>query len=75
MCLACEGLAFVYRDFAASFLDRGEMPPGFTAADLEALGFVPPFPVAGATEEGRRGADKASATTTEVFRCGASGDE
>jgi hypothetical protein len=51
------------------------MPPGFTAADLEALGFVPPFPVAGATEEGRRGADKASATTTEVFRCGASGDE
>lgn len=75
MCLACEGLAFVYRDYAASFLDRGEMPPGFTAADLEALGFVPPFPVAGATKAGRRGADGASATTTDAFRCEAPGEE
>jgi hypothetical protein len=74
MCLACEGVVFLYRDYAASFLARGEMPPGFTAADLQALGFVPPFPSSDASEAPRRGTGEGAATI-DAFRCEAAGDE
>ena len=36
--------------YVAGFLARGEMPPGYTGDDLEALGFPPPYPAATASE-------------------------
>jgi hypothetical protein len=50
MCLACEEQALYHRYYVAGFLARGEMPPGYTSDDLEALGFPPPYPAATASE-------------------------
>jgi hypothetical protein len=44
MCLACEQQEYFFRVWCAGFLARGEMPPGVTAEDLEALGLPPPKP-------------------------------
>jgi hypothetical protein len=48
MCLACEEQEYFFRLWCAGFLARGEMPPGVTVEDLEALGLPPPKPAAGA---------------------------
>ena len=37
MCLACEQQGYFFRMWCADFIARGEMPPGVTAEDLEAL--------------------------------------
>jgi hypothetical protein len=50
MCLACEEQALFHRYYVAGFLARGEMPPGYTSDDLEALGFPPPYPAATASD-------------------------
>jgi hypothetical protein len=42
MCLACEEQEYFFRLWCAEFLARGEMPPGVTAEDLDALGLPPP---------------------------------
>jgi hypothetical protein len=42
MCLACEQQEYFFRLWCAKFLARGKMPPGVTAADLQALGLSMP---------------------------------
>jgi hypothetical protein len=42
MCLACEEQGYFFRMWCADFVARGEMPPGVTAEDLEALGLPMP---------------------------------
>jgi hypothetical protein len=44
MCLACEQQDYFFRMWCADFIARGEMPPGMTAEDLEALGLPLPKP-------------------------------
>jgi hypothetical protein len=44
MCLACEQQGFFFRMWCADFVALGEMPPGVTAEDLEALGLPLPKP-------------------------------
>src|ERR1700687_2392029 len=44
MCLACEEQEYFFRLWCADFLARGEMPPGVTAEDLEAMGLPLPKP-------------------------------
>jgi hypothetical protein len=51
MCLACQEQEYFFRLWCADFLARGEMPPGVTSDDLEALGLPPPKP-AGVPERG-----------------------
>jgi hypothetical protein len=48
MCLACEEQEYFFRLWCAGFLARGEMPPGVTLEDLQALGLPPPKPTADA---------------------------
>jgi hypothetical protein len=47
MCLACEEQEYFFRLWCADFLARGEMPPGVTTEDLDALGLPPPKAAAG----------------------------
>ena len=42
MCLACEEQEYFFRVWCVGFLARGEMPPGVTMEDLEAMGLPPP---------------------------------
>jgi hypothetical protein len=49
MCLACEEQEYFFRLWCADFLARGEMPPGVTEDDLEALGL--PKPAAGGADK------------------------
>jgi len=42
MCLACEEQEYFFRLWCADFLARGEIPPGLTAEDLQALGLPKP---------------------------------
>jgi hypothetical protein len=42
MCLACEEQEYFFRLWCADFLARGEMPPGVTEEDLEAMGLPKP---------------------------------
>jgi hypothetical protein len=44
MCLACEEQEYFFRLWCADFLARGELPPGLTAEDLQALGLPLPKP-------------------------------
>jgi hypothetical protein len=52
MCLACEEQEYFFRIWCAGFLARGEMPPGVSAEDLDALGLpLPKKPDGGAGQE------------------------
>jgi len=43
MCLACEEQDYFFRVWCAGFIARGELPPGVSADDLDAMGFeLPP---------------------------------
>jgi len=42
MCLACEEQEYFFRLWCADFLARGDMPPGVSAEDLQALGLPQP---------------------------------
>jgi len=46
MCLACEQQEYFFRLWCADFLARGEIPPGLTVEDLQALGLPLPKPAA-----------------------------
>jgi hypothetical protein len=48
MCLACEEQEYFFRVWCVDFLARGEMPPGVTVEDLEAMGLPLPKAAAGA---------------------------
>ena len=50
MCLACEEADNYFRLQLIDQIARGEMPPGMTAEDLEAMGLPPPKPVVGGAE-------------------------
>jgi hypothetical protein len=64
MCLACEEQEYFFRLWCADFLARGEMPPGVTAEDLEALGLPPPKSAAGSP-----GASGAKSPAAGAFIC------
>ena len=71
MCLACEEQEYFFRVWCVDFLARGEMPPGVTIEDLEALGLPPP------KREGRRrcsapkpaASSKPAAPAANAFAC------
>jgi hypothetical protein len=66
MCLACEEQEYFFRVWCADFLARGEMPPGVTAEDLEAMGL--PLPKAAAAGSGQAPA-KPPAPAASAFAC------
>jgi hypothetical protein len=63
MCLACEEQEYFFRLWCADFLARGEMPPGMTEADLEAMGL--PKPAAKAEQQSA----KPAASAANAFVC------
>jgi hypothetical protein len=73
MCLACEQQEYFFRIWCAGFLARGEMPPGVTAEDLEALGLPPPKQVdsgtAPAPEAQERKQQPGVAPASNAFTC------
>jgi hypothetical protein len=66
MCLACEEQEYFFRIWCLDFLARGEMPPGVTAEDLEALGLPPPKPLTVGSEPQPA---KNTAPATSAFVC------
>jgi len=65
MCLACEQQGYFFRMWCADFIARGEMPPGVTAEDLDALDL--PLPKASNAKADR----SASAGSGSTFACDA----
>jgi len=47
MCLACEEQDYFFRVWCAGFIARGELPPGVTEEDLDAMGFELPAAMRG----------------------------
>jgi hypothetical protein len=72
MCLACEEQEYFFRLWCVGFLARGEMPPGVTMEDLEAMGLPPPKATAGgpdaASNEPSTSA-KSPAPAANAFAC------
>ncbi len=73
MCLACEEQEYFFRVWCAGFLARGEMPPGVSAEDLEAVGL--PLPKnkaegeAGQEAAKQEGKAQRSAPAADAFVC------
>jgi hypothetical protein len=75
MCLACEEQEYFFRIWCVGFLARGEMPPGVSTEDLEALGLPQPKKPDGsagqepekAAKEDRRA--QRSAPGADAFAC------
>lgn len=69
MCLACEEEAYFFRLWCGDFLSRGEMPPGVTEEELQAMGLPLPDTAAKA---------KPSASTAKMpanaFACDSPGE-
>jgi hypothetical protein len=66
MCLACEQQEYFFRLWCADFLARGEIPPGLTVEDLQALGLPLPKPAAGG---GKQELPKRPASSANAFAC------
>ena len=66
MCLACEEQEYFFRVWCVDFLARGEMPPGVTVEDLEAMGL--PLPKA-AVASSEPAPAKVSAPAANAFVC------
>jgi hypothetical protein len=66
MCLACEQQEYFFRLWCEDFLARGEIPPGLTVEDLQALGLPPPKPAAGG---GKQELPKRPAGAANAFAC------
>ena len=66
MCLACEEQEYFFRVWCVDFLARGEMPPGVTMEDLEAMGLPPPNAKAKA---GGAAPAKPAAPAANTFAC------
>ena len=70
MCLACEQQEYFFRVWCADFLARGEMPPGVTLDDLQALGLPPPQPPGeGAKPKPEAGNRRSAVQTAGSFAC------
>ena len=72
MCLACEQQEYFFRVWCVGFLERGEMLPGVTAEDLEALGLPPPKPAESGTApapEAQERKQQRAAPTANPFTC------
>jgi hypothetical protein len=72
MCLACEQQEYFFRVWCVGFLARGEMPPGVTAEDLEALGLPPPKQAESGTAqapEARESKQQSAAPPANTFTC------
>jgi len=72
MCLACEEQEYFFRVWCVGFLARGEMPPGVTMEDLEAMGLPPPKATAGGPDgaaDGPSASAKAPAPAANAFAC------
>ncbi|MCC6777647.1 MAG: hypothetical protein IT537_13615 [Hyphomicrobiales bacterium] len=68
MCLACEEQQYFFQAWCAGFLARGEMPPGVTAEDLEAMGMVLPASLGGSTPSSPQ-ASTPPAASSNPFAC------
>jgi len=68
MCLACEEQEYFFRVWCVDFLARGEMPPGVTMEDLEAMGLPPPNPNAPGGQSKPEPA-KPAASASDAFVC------
>jgi hypothetical protein len=66
MCLACEEQEYFFRVWCVDFLARGEMPPGVTMEDLEAMGLPPPNAKA---KTGGAATAKPPASAAGAFTC------
>jgi hypothetical protein len=66
MCLACEEQEYFFRVWCVDFLARGEMPPGVTMEDLEAMGLPPPNAKA---KTGGAATAKPPASAASAFTC------
>ena len=72
MCLACEEQEYFFRVWCVDFLARGEMPPGVTTEDLEAMGLPPPNAKAkagGAAPAKPSASSKPAAPAANAFAC------
>jgi hypothetical protein len=71
MCLACEEQEYFFRVWCVDFLARGEMPPGVTMEDLEAMGLPPPNPNAprGQSGEAKPEPAKPADSASNAFVC------
>jgi hypothetical protein len=70
MCLACQEQEYFFRLWCADFLARGEMPPGVTADDLEALGLpLPKPPSDGSEQRSNEGKRQSPVTAANTFAC------
>jgi hypothetical protein len=68
MCLACEEQDYFFRVWCAGFLARGEMPPGVTQEDLDAMGFELPAGLRG-KDKAERPASSAAVPSANPFAC------
>ena len=68
MCLACEEQDYFFRVWCADFLARGEMPPGVTQEDLDAMGFELPAALRG-KDKAEQPASPAAASSASPFAC------
>ncbi len=68
MCLACEEQDYFFHVWCAGFIARGEMPPGVTEEDLDAMGFELP---AAMRRQGQAAAGHgdAAAPAASAFSC------
>ena len=70
MCLACEEQEYFFRVWCVGFLARGEMPPGVTMEDLEAMGLPPPKATAdGAASTKPSASSNPPAPAANAFAC------
>jgi hypothetical protein len=71
MCLACEEQQYFFQAWCAGFLARGEMPPGVTAEDLEAMGMPLPQPASAAStvSAAEKDAPPARTAAASPFAC------
>jgi hypothetical protein len=67
MCLACEEQEYFFRVWCAGFLARGEMPPGVTEEDVQAMGFELPAALRSKNRPEQPG--KAPAAPANAFVC------
>jgi hypothetical protein len=67
MCLACEEQDYFFRVWCAGFIARGELPPGVTEEDLDAMGFELPEALRGKPKPEQPAATPAPAAS--AFAC------
>ena len=68
MCLACEEQEYFFRVWCAGFIARGELPPGVTEEDLDAMGFELPAAMRGKPKPQQPTAT-AAAPAANAFPC------